>query len=119
MHSAPESWTKHLLAEFAGYVEPLVAHEGSRYRCTITGTIITERELDQIRDEVIAIATTDPTSLAYQMLLKSGTNMHSSTPCPTCDAAIRLAWGTSPIRRALGLPPGTDLEPVTPDRAAS
>jgi hypothetical protein len=119
MHSAPESWTKQLLDEFAWYVAPLVAREGSRYRCTSTGTMVTEREFTQIRDEVITSATTDTTSLAYQMLLKSGTMVHTASPCPTCDAAIRLAWGTSPTRRALGLPPGTDLEPVTPDRVAS
>jgi hypothetical protein len=111
MQSAPESWTNHLLDEFDRYIVTLMVCDGTRYRCTITGKTISAREFMQIRDEVITNATTDATSLAYHMLLESGSNEHTDDPCPTCDAAIRLAWGVSPTRRSLGLPVSSDLEP--------
>lgn len=109
MQTAPESWTNHLLNEFDRYAVMFVAHDGTRYRCSITGRAISTREFALIRAEVIANATTDPTSLAYHMLLASGVNAHTTDPCPTCDAAIRLAWGASTMRRTLGLPASGDI----------
>jgi hypothetical protein len=120
MQTATQSWSTHLVDEFNRYAATLIVPEGPRYRCPITGKTISDRELAQIRDEVVANATTDPTSLAYHLLLESGADVHGSDPCPTCDAVVRLAWGASATRRALGLPPSRDIASVvTADRAAS
>jgi hypothetical protein len=120
MQTATQSWTPHLLNEFDRYVATLIVREGARYRCAITGTSISKEQLAQVRNEVIANATTDSTSLAYHMLLESGPNAHTSDPCLTCDAAVRLAWGASATRRELGLPPSRDIaSDANADRAAS
>jgi hypothetical protein len=120
MQTITQSWTTHLLAEFDRYVATLTVREGAGYKCVITGSAISDSELVQIRDEVIANATTHSASLAYRMLLESGPNAHRSDPCPTCDAAVRLAWGASATRRALGLPASHDIaNDVMADRAAS
>jgi hypothetical protein len=119
MPTGPASWTVHLLDEFDRYVATVIVCEGAQYRCTITGKAISASEFTQMRNEVIANATTDTSSLAYHMMMESGDNAHASTPCPTCDAAIRLAWGVSPMRRLLGLPVSSDVEPdVNPDLIA-
>lgn len=109
MQTTAELLTSHLFDEFDRYVAMVTARDGTRYRCAITGKTISGGELAQIRDEVMANATTDPTSLAYHMLMKSGPHAHASDPCPTCDAAIRLAWGVSATRRALGLPASSNI----------
>ena len=109
MTAAPESWTPQIRYEFDRYVAKLMVPEGARYRCSVTGMTISVSELDQIRAEVIANATTDVASLAYHMLLESGPSAHHSDPCPTCDAAVRFAWGASATRRALGLPASNDI----------
>ena len=109
MPTAPESWTRHLLQEFERYFVTFVVGDGTRYRCTTTGRSISTSQFAQIRAEVIATATTDTASLAYQMLRQSRPNAHASEPCPTCDAAIRLAWGVSKTRRMLGLPASGDI----------
>lgn len=120
MTAAPESWTPQIRYEFDRYVATLIVPEGARYRCPATGMTISASELDQIRVEVIANATTDATSLAYHMLLESGPSAHDADPCPTCDAAVRFAWGASAMRRTLGLPASNDIAwDVTADRVAS
>jgi hypothetical protein len=119
MTAAAESWTSQLRYEFDRYVATLLVRDGARYRSSATGMTISAGELDQIRTEVIANATTDATSLAYHMLLESGPSAHVSDPCPTCDAAVRFAWGASTMRRALGLPASNDIAwDATPDRVA-
>jgi hypothetical protein len=119
MPASPEAWTPQLRYEFDRYVATLLVPEGTRYRYPGTGNTISASELDQIRVDVIANATTDATSLAYQMLLESGLSAHLSDPCPTCDAAVRFAWGASATRRALGLPASNDItSDVTAHRVA-
>jgi hypothetical protein len=109
MQTAPESWTSHLRDEFDRYVATLTARDGTRYRSALTGKAISESEFGQIRNEVIANATSEPTSLAYHMLLRSGSRVHTDDPCPTGDAVLRLAWGASATRRLLGLPASSDI----------
>jgi hypothetical protein len=109
MQTIPESWTAHIHGELDRYIAALFEQDGTRYRCGITDRTISKGEFLQIRNEVIANATTDSTSLAYQMLVRSGPNMHSTVPCLTCDAAVRLAWGASATRRLLGLPATNDV----------
>jgi hypothetical protein len=108
MQSIPESWTGHIHKEFDRYVTALFERDGNRYRCGTTNRVITHAEFTQIRQEIIANATADTQSLAFQMLLQSGHNP-STVPCPTCDAAVRLAWGASATRRLLGLPATSQL----------
>jgi hypothetical protein len=109
MQSIPESWTGHINREVDRYVAALFERDGNRYRCGDTNRVITHDEFAQIRQEIIANATVDSQSLAYQMLLQSGHNPHTSAPCPTCNAAVRLAWGASATRRLLGLPASHEL----------
>jgi hypothetical protein len=109
MTTIPESWIMHLLDEFDRYAAAMVTLDGTGYRARNTGQPISRRQLEQVREEVIANATSDPTSLAYHVLLASGANSHVTDPCPTCDAAIRLAWGASRTRRSLGLPASDEV----------
>ena len=104
MHTPPESWFSHLSDEFDRLIENMLTERGTRELRTSARRVVSVEELATLRRDVIAIATTDHTSLAYQVLLRSGTKAHITDPCPTCDAAIRLAWGASKARRALGLP---------------
>ena len=122
MQTAAAAWTTHLVNAFDRDVATLIVPDGTRYRCAITGKTISDGEFAQIRAEVIANATTDPTSLAYRMLTESGPNAHKSAPCRTCDAAVRLAWGASPTRRTRGLPASSDFalsSPKPSQRSAS
>lgn len=109
MSGVPESWIVHLLDEFDRYAASMISVEGDGYRCKSTGEAISRRQLEQVRGEVMANAVDDPDSLAYHVLLASGVNNHLTDPCPTCDAAIRLAWGASRTRRAVGLPASDDI----------
>jgi hypothetical protein len=111
MPTGPAGWTTHLNDEFDRYVKTVILCEGDKYHCAVTGKAISAAEFAQIRSEVIANATTDATSLAYHMMMESGEKAHASSPCATCDAAIRLAWGVSPMRRSLGLPLSSDIAP--------
>jgi len=104
MPTQPESWSSHLSDEFDRLIENMLTERGTRELRSSARRLISAEELETIRKEILAIATTDHTSLAYQVLLRSGTRAHMTDPCPTCDAAIRLAWGASKARRALGLP---------------
>jgi hypothetical protein len=109
MQTAAQSWTPQLLDELDRYVAMFFVRDATRYRCVINSRPMSDEDLAQIRVEVLANATTDRTSLAYQMLMESGPSGHGSDPCPTCDATIRLAWGASATRRTLGLPASNDL----------
>ena len=104
MLTPPESWITHLLDEFDRLVANLIVERGTADLRNDAGQTISVDDLVRIRNDVVAIATTDRSSLAYQVLLASGRNSHITDPCPTCDAAIRLAWGASRTRRACGLP---------------
>ena len=109
MQSIPKSWTGHINKEFDRYVAALFERDGNHYRCGDSDRLITRAEFEQIRREIIANATVDSRSLAFQMLIRAGHNPETSEPCPTCDAAVRLAWGASATRRLLGLPASSEI----------
>lgn len=111
MPPEPVSWIASLLDEFDRYSETLIAPDGTRYRCPITNKTISSGEREQIRDEVIANATADRDSLAFHILALATYPPPARSHRAPCDIAVRLGWGASATRRALGLPASDDFDP--------
>lgn len=107
-----DAWTATLMEEFDRYSGTLVHRDGMRYRCPITNVMISEAEMGKIREEVLNNAIANHDSLAFHILTLANSAAAEERHLP-CDIAVRLGWGISATRRALGLPASDDLDPMT------